>query len=287
MFRFVLLLTVAALFLFGQDRQARAETYHTCKGFIDSLPATIGTQGTWCLRKDLSTGMTSGNAIEIDTNNVTIDCNGFKIGGLAAGTGTTATGIHASSKLNATVRHCNIRGFRTGIHFSGSGGHLVEENSLDGNTQIGVRVDSAGSTIRNNMVLDTGGSTVSSGAFGIVASFGVGVINNTVNGVAPEGLIADAYGIYTSVNGEGSVSGNRVNGLAPAGTGVLRGIYMSASSGIIVRDNNVRGPGSGVIGGVGIHCQSNAETARDNVIVGFATGISGCLTSLNVVNSNF
>jgi len=293
MFRIALLFTVAALFLFGQDRQARAEAYHTCKGFIDSLPATIGTQGTWCLRKDLSTAMTSGNAIEIDANNVTIDCNGFKIGGLAAGTGTGTTGIMALNKLNATVRNCNIRGFQFGIEFHGanaSGGHLVEDNSLDGNTLIGVYVRGVGSTIRNNTVIDTGGSTGSDVVFwnttGIRVQQGVDVINNTVNGVAPAGANATAYGIYTTFNGDGSVNGNRVRGLAPTGTGAPRGIYNIGSGRGVTRDNDVQGPGPGVAGGVGIRCDSNATTARGNVINGFETGIEDCFTSLNVVNPN-
>ncbi|HEY0660644.1 MAG TPA: hypothetical protein VGD21_04900 [Lysobacter sp.] len=35
------------------------ESYDNCNGFIDTLPATISTQGTRCLRKDLSTAMKS------------------------------------------------------------------------------------------------------------------------------------------------------------------------------------------------------------------------------------
>ena len=44
---------------------ARAETSTTCTGFIDSVPAVIGTQGIWCLRRDVSTAQATGNAIEI------------------------------------------------------------------------------------------------------------------------------------------------------------------------------------------------------------------------------
>src|SRR5688500_5888635 len=105
--------TVAVLLAF-HPREARAETYQTCAGFIDALPATITTQGVWCLRKDLGTAMASGAAITIATNNVTIDCNNFKVGGLAAGAGTQAVGIQVSGKQNATIRNCAIRGFYRG-----------------------------------------------------------------------------------------------------------------------------------------------------------------------------
>ena len=44
---------------------------------ITSLPATITTRGVHCLTGDLSTSITSTKAIEIQTNNVTIDMNGF------------------------------------------------------------------------------------------------------------------------------------------------------------------------------------------------------------------
>src|SRR5690606_24652633 len=88
---------LAALLLLGglaATQPARAaQSYDACTGFIDSVPATISTQGVWCLRKDLSTNITSGNAITIATNNVTIDCNDFKLGGLAAGNGSNAFGI--------------------------------------------------------------------------------------------------------------------------------------------------------------------------------------------------
>src|SRR5690606_30008425 len=59
-----------------------ADSFDSCTGYIDSLPATISSQGVWCLRGHLSTGISSGDAISINTNNVTIDCNDFKLGGL-------------------------------------------------------------------------------------------------------------------------------------------------------------------------------------------------------------
>ena len=41
---FAALLLLAGVF--AAPTPARAETYHTCAGFIDSLPAAITTQGT-------------------------------------------------------------------------------------------------------------------------------------------------------------------------------------------------------------------------------------------------
>ena len=254
-----------------------AQSYDNCTGFIDSLPATITTQGTWCLRQDLSTSVISGHAITIATNNVTIDCNDFKLGGLAAGAGTLAVGIYAENRLNLTVRHCNIRGFRYGLVAAG-GGHLVERNGFDANTYIAINIEAApGSTIRGNRVIDTGGSTsVAGSAYGIYVTGGVDVLDNTVNGVAatPSGGNSWAYGIRTNSNGEGSVSGNRVRGLAASGTGTIYGIYNANSARLVVRDNDVQG--NGVAGSGGLHCSTSNSRAKDNIVNGFATGISGC-----------
>src|SRR5688572_11288780 len=72
-----------------------ARSYDTCTGYVESLPATIGSPGQWCLRRDLSTAQTSGAAITVAANNVTLDCNDFKLGGLSAGLDTLAHGMAA------------------------------------------------------------------------------------------------------------------------------------------------------------------------------------------------
>src|SRR5690606_25516601 len=84
---FFRLLIVLFLLLATSHAAQAEETFDTCTSFIPSLPTVITSQGTWCLDKNLGTAITGGNAITVATNNVTIDCNGFKIGGLAAGDG--------------------------------------------------------------------------------------------------------------------------------------------------------------------------------------------------------
>ncbi|MEZ0470284.1 NosD domain-containing protein [Luteimonas salinilitoris] len=286
--RLYLLSTAAALFAAAvllAPAPAQAETYHTCKGYIDSVPATINQQGVWCLRQDLSTSIASGNAITIDAHNVTIDCNGFKLGGLGAGAGSTTVGIYANNRFNATMRNCSVRGFYYGINFTGGGGHLIEDNSYDSNTYMAIRVYSPGSTVRGNQVIDTGGSTVATAsAHGIYGVSGIDIIDNTVNGVAAIGANANAYGIFTGANGGASITANRVRGLAANGTGSTYGIYNDNSGRLVLRDNDVQG--SGAAGSVGVRCTNNQATARDNVVSGFETGILNCLSSGNTVNTN-
>ena len=112
-------IAVLAAFCGASNPAAASESYDNCVGFIDALPAVITTQGTWCLRQNLDTSATSGNMIEIQTNNVTIDCNGFRLRGSGGSASTTAEGIHATGQLNLVIRHCTIRGFQVGIELSG------------------------------------------------------------------------------------------------------------------------------------------------------------------------
>ena len=252
---------------------AHAETFDTCNGFITTLPASIGTQGVYCLKQDLSTSAASGQAISINANNVTLDCNGYKIGGLAAGSSTLTTGIYAQSKLNITIRNCTLRGFETGIRLSdgtgSSGGHVVEDNRLDLNTAIGIYVGGDNSTVRRNFVLNSGGSPFTTYPRGIATEGNVDVIENTVAGVftaaAPGG---GAMGVETTASESSNVVGNRISGLVG---GQVFGIYNSGGSGHVKNVGNlVTGPSpaqASMAGG--ILCNDGAGIAKDNVITGW------------------
>ena len=273
----VLVLLGLAL-LFGGSRAAHAaQSYDNCTGYITSIPTVISTQGTWCMKQDLATAMTSGSAITVNTNNVTIDCNNFKLGGLAAGDGTAAWGIRATDRENTTVRHCNIRGFEAGIvlesNFAGS--NLVEDNRLGGNTYVGMNIDGDGSTIQRNRVFDTGGTTLHNGAYGIIAHYDVDILDNSVSGVvATVGAGGPAVGIQNSFNSGNSINRNRVGGLLADGGGPTYAIYNFSASNMAIRDNDLFG--SGAVGSFGIACQDNNGSAKNNVISHFATAIATC-----------
>jgi hypothetical protein len=261
---------------------AQAETFNTCAGFITSLPATITTQGIWCLKADLTIAITSGIAINVAANNVTIDCNDFKLGGLAAGAATQTVGIYADTRDNLTIRRCNIRGFRYGTALSNGSGHLIEDNRFDGNTFVGVDLESNRSIIRRNLVIATGGSSFASSAYGIFSNGSVDVLDNTVNGVTANGTNNYAFGIQTLNNPDGSISGNRVRGLVKAGTGAAWGVYNSNSGRITLRNNDVVGDGSA--GSVGLSCTSARGRAINNMVSGFVTGISSCSNDGNIID---
>jgi hypothetical protein len=286
MFARVLALLCLLLLLAWSKPVHAAQSYDNCTGFITSLPAVISTQGTWCLKQDLQTAVTSGNAITITTNNVTIDCNDFKIGGLAAGAGTTTTGISATNRSNLTVRHCNVRGFFYGLWFSDNGsggGHVVEDNLFDGNTFNAINVGGDGSVIRRNRVTNTGGSTsintsLTPFVVAISTDYNTDIIDNIVSGVAPVSSSNEyAVGITVTLNTNGRIIGNGISGLVHAGTGATLGILGTdvTDGRFIVRDNDLSGDNGA--GSIGIFCKSGtAGAAKNNMTAGFVTAISNC-----------
>lgn len=263
-----LCLAVAALWPAADARAA--ETFDTCTGFIDSVPATITTQGTWCLRRDLATAITSGAAITVATNNVTIDCNNFKLGGLAAGAGTATAGIASSNRQNIGVRNCNVRGFFAGVELIGGAGHLVEHSRFDNNTARGIFVDAPNSLVRDNRILDTGGSTTDITPTGIYSAGDL--IDNIVTNVYTDTL-ETAQGIVSTCAGC-TIRENVVSGIfAPAGDAY--GIDAPTSAARIT-GNHVANPtettGTGIWGLTDTVCTGNSS-------VNFTIGIVDCMVA--------
>ena len=249
-----------------------AESYDNCTGYIDTLPATISTQGTWCLRKDLSTAVTSGNAITVATNNVTLDCNDFKVGGLAAGASTQTLGILAQDRQNVTVRNCTVRGFLAGIRLSGGSGHLVEDNRLDNNTNWGISVQGEnGTVVRRNRVYDTGGAP---GAKWVYALQGTAdFLDNTVSGVFEEHVDGSPRGIHMQGNGT-QARGNVIRELAVAGAGTAAGILALGQQQSVVGN---RIASATAIAGTGITGTGAGSTfCSGNHVALYQTAIASC-----------
>ena len=216
---------------------------------ISTLPAVITVQGAYCLTGHLGTAMTSGYAITINTHNVVLDLSGFKLGGLAAGTGTNATGIYALDRQNITIKNGTVRGFAVGIALAGSSSqaHVIEDIRADQNTLGGIYVDGSGNIVRNNQVLATGGTTTygaNAPAYGIfVLGNGPQVINNAVSNTFARGS-ETSYGIYFSSVIGGFAVDNRI-------TTADQGIYFNGSTGKY-RDNLTFGVSTPFFGGTAI-----------------------------------
>ena len=246
-----------------------AQSYDSCTGFIDSVPTTISKAGVWCLRKDLSTNVSSGAAITIAANNVTIDCNDFKLGGLAAGNGSKAKGVHADTRQNVVVRHCSVRGFSVGINLYGGAGHLVEDNRLDNNLEGGIYIVASSTLVQRNRVYDTGGAPETTFTYGIYVM--ADVIDNTVEGVFAATANGFAYGIVLSDPGT-LARNNHVSGLVPAGTGKAFGVFSSVE-GMTLDGNQIIS--TAAVTGAGISGVKSA--CRNNFVSGFSTAAASCL----------
>jgi hypothetical protein len=261
-----------------------AESYDNCTGYITSAPASITSQGTWCLKNDITASFISGEAIFVAANNVTVDCNGFKI---VANPGfenfSSGDGVYADNRLNVTVRHCDIRGFKNGVLFTGAsgGGHVVEDNRFDGNNTTGIYVVGDGSVIRRNWVFNTGGSPVNPYFTGIQANYSVDIIDNTISIVsATSGNNGSSYGIISMANAGGSIKDNRIRGVKGDGTGIATGIFSDDQ--VSLRNNEVTGDSSA--DSVGIGCTSANGRTKGNVIIGFATAIYICSNDGNIAS---
>ncbi|HEY0661013.1 MAG TPA: right-handed parallel beta-helix repeat-containing protein [Lysobacter sp.] len=267
------LVSLAAVAVHGEVRAA--ESYDNCTGFINSLPATISTQGTWCLSKHLFTSMTSGAAITLATDNVTIDCNHFRLSGFGAGAATDASGISAgASRLNATVRRCRIQGFKYGVLLYGSG-HLVEDNQFDGSTRTGIYVH-GDAVVRDNFVTDTGGrpgDVYSYGIYALGSGSGAQVLDNTIRGIAPVGDGGGNKGPVGIHLLNGMAQGNRIGGLLPGGTFDAQGIVLVDAT--VARDNLLTQLTATT--GVGIQGAGTGDSlCQDNTVQRYAVGIDSC-----------
>jgi len=221
---------------------ARAETID-CTA-ITSLPYVIATQGVYCLTGNLSTSMTSGNAITINTNNVTLDLNGYKLGGLGAGDGTQTNGIYANQKKNITIKNGIVRGFYRATYllddfpYTNSSGHVITGILADQNTHVGIQIDGLGNTVSHNTVVDTGGSTVSDIALGItVRGSGAKVVNNTIATTTAQNT-AYADGISLTNSDYSLIQNNTITDTI-TDTGQSAAIYMASSTGVFLRNNNL------------------------------------------------
>jgi hypothetical protein len=237
-------LLVPLVLVFGAG-PAGAETVNCTP--ITTLPTVITVQGLYCFTGHLSTAMTAGAAIEIATNNVVLDLNSFKLGGLAAGPGTLATGIYADNRQNIIIKNGTIRGFLHGIllkHTGGSQGHIVEDIRADQNTYIGLFVGGAGNIVRNNQIVQTGGSTTF-------------------------GATADAIGIY--VTGPGPrVTNNDVINSVKQGAGTEWGIYLNPVTGGLTIDNRITQVDQGID-----YVSGSTGKYRDNLTFDVTTPFTG------------
>ncbi len=268
---------LASVLILLSVSSVKAETTNCTE--ITTLPAIITVQGVYCLKSDLATSMTSGKAIDIQTNNVTIDFNNFKLGGQAAGAGTAAYGVYALNRKNITLRNANIRGFYYGVlldDFSSnidSGGHIIEDSRFDGNREVGIHIEGTGNSVRRNQIVNTGGSALAAG----IVSLGPGVeiIDNHVHNTFSSSFNAEGI-LFLTKSDVAMVLRNRISETTSTAGGLTYGIDHSSGSRVVIRDNQiVNASATGTTAILGGSSDSECLAVGNNLI-NFTTFISAC-----------
>lgn len=237
---------------------------------ITSVPVVVAAQGVYCLKGNVSTSSGSGYAIEITANNVTIDLNGWKVGGLGAGAATLSTGIYSTAN-NVTIRNGIVRGFRIGVQLGGRGAR-IEDVLLDKNTYRAINALGEGAVVRRNQIVSTGGSTANVDAFGIVVTDSGSLIeDNLVSGLNAT-ADGDEWAIYLGAAADYStVRGNMLSDdLPPPGAGVAIGIRMGNPVHVAVVDNTITHFDLGVY-----YYGSASGVYSRNTVVGCTTPFTG------------
>jgi hypothetical protein len=182
------------------------------------FPVSIDTAGSYVLTGDLIVPDLNTDAIQILTDHVTIDLNGFKISGPAVCSGSPGSiTCSAGSGRAVTGATTDIAVLNGGIHGFAGGGIALGEKA---------RIDSV-------RVLHNGGHGASVGDFGIVAS-------SQVIGNSEDGLLVGAHG---HVDGNTASGNNGVGLVLGFGTGFEKNILNDNGGGAflggIPLDDNV------------------------------------------------
>ncbi len=254
---FALAATVSLAALAAAPRAAVADETLFCNRYINSVPYVIVRPGHYCLRSNLATAMTSGAAITINADFVWLDLNNFVLDGSGAGPATEAEGIVTNGRRNVTVRNGGVRGFFNGVRLTtlqAQANYTIEDIRADANTVSGIDVFGAGAgqhIIRNNVVTNTGGSTVPGYVY--------------------------AYAIQLS--GDGNVVGNDVlHTFGDASAGGRGTAFVLDVGTAIASGNRVSGAD------VGFECFSAGKYLRDNVVVVTARAYDPLCTEIGVTN---
>lgn len=166
-----------------------AHTAHAACTSITTVPYVITSPGNYCLENDISTSITAGNAITIESNNVVVDLQGYTITG-NDNPDTLATGIFSENQGNIKVRNGQINGFANAVALNPGVGLvtgfpenvLVENMTVRGSRITGVTVRAVDAIIKDNTVFKIGGSTIIPESIGINLDGGnIRVINNDIS----------------------------------------------------------------------------------------------------------
>jgi hypothetical protein len=253
--------SVAAVDGVIEINQEKALAGGVTAGDAAGFPVLISVRGSYRLTSDLDLTVVvdppNTSAIEITTDDVTLDLNGFVIHGTTfcggvpvvtscsptgTGMGVDATGRRNVSVSNGTIRGMGSHGF--GASSPSTGDSRVENVRASNNGGAGIRI--------GNQCLVKGNTTIRNGWMGIFAGNQCMVKNNVAEGNNNNGIQSDTGSTMidnvSSFNGGTGVLGNigstLIGNTATNNTGV--GIY--TAQGVISQNTATENDGDGISG---------------------------------------
>jgi hypothetical protein len=190
---------------------------------ILKLPLIIDKPGYYCLTKNHDYNE-SKHAITINASHVTLDFKRHKIKLVPNNPANQIFGVYSLNSHHIIVKNGTISGFMYGVYLadhkgsntgwsSTSGNYLIEHLILKGNFFRGIRVEGVRQVVRNNTILNTGGTTVYKNVFSMgveVIGFKARIENNTIIDTHSQGT-GENIGISFSNNcGDSSALGNLI-----------------------------------------------------------------------------
>lgn len=242
---------------------------------------TISSEGSYYLSGNLS--ITSGSAITVAANNVTIDLQGFEV----AGTG-GFTGIVINSGIsNVTIRNGTIRNFTSvGINGAGNSTVRVEKVRALNNGSVGIKVDINGAVIDCVAEANAGVGIVGADNCVIHHCQSIGNTGTSSHGISV-GNDAQISGCVARTNGGSGIVAGTSGELSDCVANNNSGIGINLGGGCTlsncIASNNAGSAGISVTAGCTIiNCIGNTN-GDFGITVGDRNMVSGCTCNSNQV----
>ena len=222
---------------------------------ISSLPFDIIRAGSYYLTTNL-TGSSGNSGIIVETNNVTIDLNGFCLLGVsgsyngvfvinAATTNivvcngtisgwTDGYGISVLGK-NATLEHLTLAANYNGVQLAGIG--VVRDCLFIGNTQNGLVLNGSGCLVLHDVFSGNNSANVAGNASIAVQNNGNRIEDNQVTGSGPAGRGISAGAVTNNLIIRNSVFGGGGNNFVVGNGNIVGPLVTNTASGIITNSN--------------------------------------------------
>jgi len=237
---------------------AATPTCSLVTGGTKTVTTTISVPGNYCLSTKLTYTPSTGDAIAITADNVTLDLSGYNVVNSSAG---ARSGVYASDKSFIIVKNGTIDGFNDGVLLTkdsvATTGHIIENLHILNSSNEGIEMECTGGVIRNNVI-------ISSGAYGIMPGGpGNRILNNEIIDSGDTGIWANGNNSHYAI-----IEGNKISNTNTMGTQGIR----VCSSYMLVINNRITNMDTGITFS---NAGSGSGKFRDNIT-------SGCTVSYAV-----